>query len=235
VGLERARRAARGPRLAAERDAAEQRLRALIGLTPDAPVELVPSFAAPRALADFQLEGDRPPVLRRLREEHEVAENELRAAILGQVPDLAIGPQYETDGGQRRIGLFGWWTVPLWNANRPAIAAARARRDLARAAYETEYERLVGRLEASRARSAGIAAQRRALEDELLPRVAALRADTDRLVELGEASAVALLQVLIEAQLTRLSLVEARAEESRALAELTHLVGPRPHPASTRP
>ncbi len=233
VGLERARRENRLRRLEAERDAAEQRLRALVGLTPGAPVELVPAFAAPVALAELRIEGDRPPVLRRLREEYDQAEHELRSAVLGQVPDLSIGPQYESDGGQRRLGLFGWWNVPLWNANRPAIARARARRELARAAYETEYERLVGRLEASRARAAGLALQRAELEAALLPRGDALRADAERLVDLGEGGATVLLQALVEARSIRLDLVAARADEARAIAELLHLVGPPPATPAT--
>ena len=50
---------------------------------------------------------------------------------------LTLGPMYESEQGQSRIGFFGVVPLPFLNANRRGIAQARASRELARAAFET--------------------------------------------------------------------------------------------------
>ena len=62
--------------------------------------------------------------LRQLREEYEVAEHALHREIRKQYPDLTIGPLYETDQGQSRLGFLGATPLPLLNATRPGIAEA---------------------------------------------------------------------------------------------------------------
>lgn len=78
---------------------AEQRLRAVMGLAPDAPVVLLPTLALadPPEVSVSNEVGERNPSLARLREQYDAAEHALRAEIRKQYPDLTIGPLYESD------------------------------------------------------------------------------------------------------------------------------------------
>ena len=214
--------------------AAEQRLRALLGLAPDAPVELLPTFGE-RGRATDGRDLTHNLTLARLADEYTAAEEALRLEIALQTPDLWLGPQYERDAGQDRVGLFGWITLPLWNANKLAIAEAQADREVARAAYETEIERLLGRLAAVEALRDAFARQRAELEEGLVPLVDRQVTDAGRLMQLGEGTSLVLLESLMRAQATKLSLIEVHAAEARAEAELDFLVGPAPReePAET--
>ena len=94
--IERSQRQQERTRLEGEASVAEQRLRMLLGLSPDAPIELLPSIDVPEDSAerrDFASSLE----LRRLREEYEVAEHTLHREIRKQYPDLTIGPLYEAD------------------------------------------------------------------------------------------------------------------------------------------
>ena len=212
--------------LAAAREA-ELRLRAVLGLAPDAPATFVPSLAADEAPALIPLD-DANPTLARLRAEYEVAEHALAHAVAEQVPDLVLGPLFESDAGQTRFGLLGGWPIPLWNRGRRAIAEARADRELARAAYETTYERLAGARAAARVRAEALGEQRLALEEDLAPRADRQLAAALNLVELGESSSLVLLDSITRAHELRVRLIEVHASLARARAELQHLAGPEP-------
>ncbi|MHC4947215.1 MAG: TolC family protein [Planctomycetota bacterium] len=215
-------------RLRGEVAEAEQRLRALLGLAPEAPVTFVAALEAgrPAAALDADALAARNPTLARLRREYEVAEQTLHREIRKQYPDLTIGPLYESDQGQSRIGFLGGLPLPILNANRQGIAEAEAARALARAAFETEYERRAGALAAARVRAEALRAQREELATVLAPLVDRQLADARRLLELGEGGGLVLLESLVRAHRTRLELVAVRLDEARAAAEMTYLVGP---------
>ena len=104
-------------RLSGEVDAGEQALRSLMGLAPEAPLALQPSLtpradAAPDEATPARL-AERNPSLARLRAEYAVAEETLRREVNKQVPDLALGPQFESDEGQSRIGLVAGIPLPV--------------------------------------------------------------------------------------------------------------------------
>ncbi len=212
----------------------EQAIRSILGLSPDAPVQLEMTISAPE-LPDVA----RPPSdrliranldLAALKAEYEVAEQTLHREIRKQYPDLTVGPLYETDQGQSRIGIFGSIPIPLLNANRQAIAEARAERNLARAAYETEFERTVGRLARTRARHDAAQRQREDLEATLVPLVDRQVTDARRLLELGEGldhgTALVLLESLVRAYETKLKLIGVRLSEARAAIDMLALLGP---------
>ena len=203
---------------------AEQRLRSLMGLAPEAAIELVPSLGLPPELEPIF--DERSPSLARLREEYAASEEALRVEIRKQYPDLTLGPAFESDEGQSRAGLLGSLPLPLWNANRQAIAEARAARELARAAFETEYESLVGRWSAASARAAALTQQRADIEEALVPLVDRQLQDAEELMRLGEGSSLLLLESLQQAHQTKLDLIDTRAAEALARAEVEYLVGP---------
>ncbi len=225
--VERARRSNQLGRLRGEVAAAEQRLRASMGLAPAVPVTLVPTLAVAES-EDGGMEAiaERNPGLARLRAEYEVAEATLRREIRKRYPDLTLGPSYESDEGQSRIGLFGAIPLPFLNANRRAIAEARAGREIARAAYEAEYESLAGRWSAASALAGALEAQRADVERLLVPLVDRQVEDALQLVQLGEGTSLVLLESLTRAHEVKLDLIETRAAEALARAELAHLTGP---------
>jgi cobalt-zinc-cadmium efflux system outer membrane protein len=211
--------------------ALEQRLRSLMGLAPGAPIELVPALGdvsrpipLPTNVPDaFE---SRNPSLARLREEYDVSEDALRREIKKQYPDLTLGPLFESDEGQSRVGFLGAIPVPFLNANRRAIAEAKAEREIARAAFETTYETLVGRYAAASARFAALADQRADMEGALVPLVDQQLADAFELMRLGEGTTLVLLESLTRANQTKLDLINARSAEAAARAEVAFLAGP---------
>jgi len=231
--LEQAQRRNLARRLRGEVLAAEQRLRAHLGLAPEAPVSFVPSLepqdSGPATSDEL---AERNPSLARLREEYEVAEESLRHEVRKQYPDLTLGPIYELDEGQSSIGLIGGLPLPFLNANRRAIAEARVDRELARAAFETEYEILIGRLAVAGARAAALTEQRAEIEQVLVPLVDAQLDDVLQLMRLGEGTSLVLLESLTRAHQTKLELIETRLAETLARAELGYLTGP-PAPEPT--
>lgn len=207
---------------------AEQELRTLLGLSPDAPLELVPTVVPaidPEELT-ADAAGDRSLTLARLRDEYEVAEQTLRREVREQYPDLAIGPLAEFDRGDKLLGFSLSLPIPIVNANKQGIAQAFAERELARVTFETAYERLIGSLAATRARLDMIREQREVIETDIAPLVDRQLADAQNLLQLGEGGAPVLLESLTRVGQTQMSLIDARLGESLALARLAELVGP---------
>ena len=226
--VEQAQRKSRLRRLRGDAAAAEQRLRAQLGLSPEAPVTFLPSLELPaRSSVPTRMEiAERNPTLARLREEYDVAEAQLRLEIAKQIPDLTLGPLFESDQGQSRVGFAGGIPIPILNANTRAIAEARVEREIARAAFETEYERLVGRWAATNALIDALAEQRADIETVLAPLVDRQVEDALQLTSLGEGTSLVLLESFKRAHETKLELIETRASEALARAELVHLTGP---------
>ncbi|MFG0252277.1 MAG: TolC family protein [Phycisphaerales bacterium JB038] len=214
----------------------EQHLRMLMGLSPLAPLDLEPTLVGvdlPEAIR-CEAFAECNLTLERLREEYMVAERALEREIRKQYPDLTLGPLYENDQGQSRIGLLGAIPLPILNANKQGIAEADAERELARAAFETEYEQVAGLLAAVRARYETLHDQRSLYEAEIVPLVDRQLADARRLLELGEGGGLVLLESLTRVQETQMDLIEARLRESLTVTELAGLIGP-PPPTSNDP
>ena len=209
-----------------------QEIRGLLGLSPEAPVEFVPSIATTSREVVADSPDDRNPTLARLRSEYDQAERTLLTEVRKQYPDLAIGPQVEKDEGQSRIGFVGGIPIPILNANKQGIAEARAAREVARAAYETEYQRIPNRLAATRARLAGIQSRRTNLNSTLIPLVDRQVKDAYRLLSLGEGNSLVLLESLVRAYEVKSQLIDLQLENSRSDNEVHFLLGPETTPKS---
>jgi outer membrane protein TolC len=148
----------------------EQEIRSLMGISPTAPASMRPTLAAPSGNDRGKL-AETNPTLIRLRCDYAIAELTLLREIRKQYPDLELGPNFEDDQGQSKIGVIGAIPIPIFNSNKGGIAAARAEREVARAAYETELERTEGRLAAMRARLDGARSRRQSLDSNVVPLV----------------------------------------------------------------
>lgn len=232
--IERSQRQQERTRLEGEAAVAEQRLRMLLGLSPNAPLELLPSIDLPNDSVEGR-EVASSLELRQLREEYEVAEHALHREIRKQYPDLTIGPLYETDQGQSRIGFLGAIPLPVLNANRQGIAEATAERELARAAFETTAEQLEGSLAVARAESRMLQAEYEELASVIGPMIDRQVSDATRLVELGEGGGLVLLESLIRSHDTKLNIIDLRRDLALAAAEERFLLGPEWHTAESTP
>ena len=203
-------------------------IRALLGLSPKAPVDLVPTLTSVNSISAKAVPDDTSLTLTRLRSEYEVAEQTLLREVRKQYPDITLGPQAESDEGQSRIGFVGAIPIPILNSNKGGIAKALAEREVAKAAFETEYEKTTGRIAALRARRKGIRDRAKTMKNALVPMVDRQVADASKLVELGEGGSLVLLESLIRAHEAKLKLIDLRENESQTNNGLRFLLGPAP-------
>jgi len=216
----------------------ELRCRELLGLRPDAPLQL---------LAVMETEGDLPndretrvvennPLLELKRSMYASAEQQLRLEIHKQYPDLTIGPNYEIEEGQSRIGIGFGLPIPIINLNREGIARARAARLAVKSEYEGEIERLLHRLAQAEARLESAHAVHTYVQAELAPLVDEQVADARKFAELGEFEVEIQLDALTRRFEAREQVLEAILAEAQAAEEVRALLGPtfKPEPKESR-
>jgi outer membrane protein TolC len=220
-------------RLRGQVNEGEQEIRSLLGISPTAPAKLVPTLASTSGKERSKLEESNPTLIR-LQSDYAVSELTLLREIRKQYPDLQLGPQYEDDQGQSKIGMIGAIPIPILNSNKGGIAAARAEREVARAAFETELERAEGRLAGMRARLEGTRSRRQSINSNIVPLVDRQIEDAQRLLELGESGSLVLLESLVRAHEAKLDLIEVRLEESTTQTDIRHLLGPDRLAATTK-
>lgn len=227
--VERARRSAEVRSLAPQRREQELAVKALMGLTPGSPVRLVPSLPPPvdpAATAERRRAIELHPRLQLARAEYAVAERTLELAVGRQYPDLTVGGGYGRDEGTDRI-LGGLAVpIPVFNANRRAIAEGRANRDAARASAEATYEDLVSSLARAEAALETSRLRREVLEQELAPLAdQQLKAARD-LGRLGAVNTVVVFEALTRAHETRVEILEAAGREAGARNRIDALLRP---------
>lgn len=214
----------------------ELELKSSMGLVPEAALSLQPQVAAdftdppgdPLVILD-----QRSPALATRRAAYQTAEHDLHLQIRKQYPDLQIGPAYEWDEGQNKIGLGAGLPLPLLNANRQGITVARAEREAARIEYESAHERLVSAYRQAQRQLAATSAARHAIEQDLLPLAEAQIVDGRRLAELGELNVLLTLESLVRAHDVKVQLINARLTEAQAVFRLQELLGPDPRSSET--
>ena len=118
-----------------------QQLDALLGLLPgvrpmlstDLRVPAIPAAAAPLLLANLP---HRRPDLIALQLGYQSQEARLRGAVLGQFPNLTLGPNYGNDTSRvETLGPGFSLTLPLFNRNRGQVAINQATREQLRVEY----------------------------------------------------------------------------------------------------
>lgn len=197
-----------------------------IALLADLPRRAVPADAG-RETVLARL-ADTSPTVAVARAEHESAERRLEEEIRMQWPDLAIGPGYGKDNGDRKWVLGVGLTLPVFNGNRAGIAAADAARELACGRAGAELTRVLGAFAAAEERLAAASRRRALLEESLLPLVAAQYEETRAVARLGEVKTLVLLESLKQELESTAQLISARRDEAFAAIELDALVGPAP-------
>lgn len=211
-------------------------LKALMGLTPDAEVVLVPSFPevpacegeelGEQALVDGNLE------LALAQAKFLAADRAMRLEASRAFPDLEIGALFESEEGVERLGAGVGVPLPLWNKNRRAIAEACAMRRAARAAYQARYQELVSRLARTRADCRATKRHGAWLRENVAPMADLQLTDVRRLGELGDMDVLILKDALSTVLDTKLQIIEAHLELSLAANRQRALLDPLRTPAS---
>jgi outer membrane protein TolC len=201
----------------------------LMGIPPDAPVVLLPALP-PASIAEIAdaierlIEANTTLAVRRA--EYQVAEETLRLEVRKQYPDITIGTGYGSEDNDDRLLLGVSIPIPILNANRAGIAEAKARREVARAAAETTFERLTRELSMARAAYDASRTQRDAFERDLVPMLDEQASEVEQLIDLGEVNTLLLLETVTRRFEAKSRLLDLRLAETDAAIEITRLLGP---------
>jgi outer membrane protein, heavy metal efflux system len=229
--IERATKAADLALLESRTREAELRLRQLMGISPDAALQLRATGigivrSASASASDVSLLERQSPAMLVAVAEYETAEKTLELEVRKQHPDLHIGPGFGHEDGQNQVLLGLSVPVPILNANKRGIAEARAQREVARAAAGAMLEQTVAAVRAAEVRLAAAAKRRLTLESEIVPLVDAQYADAREVARLGEVNTLVLLESLTRQQEAKVGLVEAVRDEALAGIDLDEIIGP---------
>lgn len=214
-------------------EAEQQRLElfAMLGLAPEAPVELRPDVFLPRIHEAPDSRRDtllrRDPRILTVRAEYEAAEQRLRLEVRKQYPDLTVGPGYSFEEGFSRLGLGLGFPIPLWNHNRQAVAEAFAEREAARTRAEVQIEQAFSELARAEARLCYAAQRKEMLLADVVPLVDRQVKETRKLLDLGEVDVLLLRDALRSAVETKLELLDATLAEGQAANALQQMLAPR--------
>jgi outer membrane protein TolC len=208
---------------------AETNLIEILGVTPHAAAQLIPAFP------DVSIPAVTDTTARLIASNTELAvhfaayqtaEETLRLEIRKQFPDIVIGSGYGTEFNDHRV-MFGLSIpIPILNANRAAIAEARANREVVRAKAETTFSRLNRSLIAAQAALHTNQAQRDQYEQLIVPMLDEQSRDIDRIAELGELDVFVLLQTVTRTLKIKQKLIALRVDEIEAATTLRRILGP---------
>ncbi|MEM7227220.1 MAG: TolC family protein [Planctomycetota bacterium] len=209
----------------------------LIGLPPNAEVDLVPSLAmaTPPPVDDESrriIECNTALAVQRAA--YQVAEDTLRLEMRKQYPDITFGAGYGSENNDDRLLLGVSLPIPVFNRNQAGIAEAEAMRSYARAQAETTYERLLHEIARAHADRSAARAQWTRFESDVIPMLDEQAADVIRIAELGDVDTLILLTTVERHFEVRSRLLELKREEVRAALEVIRHRGPdQPHQTAT--
>ncbi|XAM01078.1 TolC family protein [Phycisphaeraceae bacterium D3-23] len=229
--IDRVRRTFERARLASQEERARLELLTLMGLTAEADIELIPVSLWDEGthvpdISEIEAFAAHPDA-RLAQAAYDRAELALDREIVKQYPDLTIGPRFEDEEGQSRLGLGFGLPLPLWNRNHRGIAEALAQRDAAAAEVDAVLQRLRAEFHATSVTweaASDLAFQTPRL---LWPLVEAQLEELRGLAELGEVDVLLLREALagvVEAELAAVDAMQARAE---AAARIESIANPR--------
>lgn len=203
----------------------------VLGLRTDVAVRLTPlppakPIAKERIERQLDVLSDVRPDLRALKAGYESQEARVRAAILAQFPSLSIGFNRARDTSDVNTSGFGiTLTLPLFNANRGAIATERATRE--QLANEFQARLAQASVDASRLVSLqGIIRRQQGNLATYLPRLKALVDRAEKAYGEGEIDALTFLNMemtWVNKRLEQLNLMQSAWENRLALQTMLAL------------
>lgn len=198
----------------------------LLGLHPDVrDMELaghLPQCVPAAVVAPTQEQLLKHPALRAAMAEHDTSEAELQTEIRRQYPELEIGPGFEHEDGNSKVGLGIGMRLPLWNRNRQEIAKARAERAI------KEYDavqawRDLAMQTVSLADMQKLLLQHCHAEQERVAHLTAAEKKQEELYAIGETPLPAVADARQEAYLRRLNFIDCISKLLETQVELRYL------------
>ncbi len=215
----------------------------LLGLAPEVDVTLVPlaspaTVSAQEARARLRVLPRLRPDLLALQAGYASQEASVRAAVLAQFPSLGIGVNRARDTGDvETVGLSVNLTLPLFSANRGAIAVEAATREQLRQEYRARLAHT--RMDVDRLlRLQTLLQQQQQRLQQYLPRLKALVERARRAYGRGDIQALTFLNMestWVNKRLEQISLEQSRWENRIALEALLALPGYPEQPLTTMP
>lgn len=139
-----------------------QELDGLLGLAPDVRFAIAPPQLPPMSSDIDRLVTGLPeqrPDLIALQLGYHSADEEVRAAILGQFPAFALGGSWNSDNtGVRSVGPTATFDLPLFNRNQGQIATSKATRLLLHEQYQARLDGAVAGIKGLMAQDAQLRA-----------------------------------------------------------------------------
>ncbi len=214
-----------------------------MGLLPMAEIDLVPLPLTVRPASPPELPSAdvllRHPDALLAEAAYEASERRLRLEVRRQFPDLFIGPRYEGEDDQTRLGVgLTLLPLPIYNRNRRGIAEADAARLAARSEAEAAVEELASDYVEARLLLGGAVAKLRVLDEDVRPLVERQQSAIRELANLGELDVLVLSDVFRASLNLRRDAVEARLQAGEAGITIDDLLDPpvaRPGSATTQP
>jgi len=160
--------------------------------------------------------------------EYEAASAALQLEVARQYPDLKLGPGYEYDQGENKIGLMLGVELPLFNRNEGAIAEAQARRAEIAARFVALQARVLAAIDLALA-NCRLGGEQLKEAEALVASQRRLRESVQRQLDGGTVEPSDLLNAEIEWTAAELARHEAAARRDRALADLEDAIQ---HPLS---
>jgi outer membrane protein TolC len=215
----------------AEATAGALEVKALLGLSPDAEVVLLPAITITPRLTDAaqqQTQALGGPRVLLAQRQHAVAERTLALAIRKQWPELTLFPGFGEEDAQPRVTLGLSLPLPLWNANAREIAEATARRAVAAQDLRGSIEHVLAALAHARARQRAAQAQHDLVAAELWPLAEQQLADARQLAELGQLDTLLILDAVHRTFEAKAAAIAASRALAQATIDLNALTWPTP-------
>jgi outer membrane protein TolC len=192
------------------------------------PFEALPEAPPP---AEAQRRGllNREDLLAALAE-YQASQSSLQLEIARQYPDVQLGPGYEFDQSEDKWMLGLGVTLPVFNRNQGAIAAAEARREEAAAKFRAVQAEIIGAIEQAMA-SCRTSLMKVKTADALAAEIRATVDRTGKMYEVGEVVALTVTAAELELNANAVNQLNARIEALRALGQLedaTHVAADLP-------
>lgn len=162
------------------------------------------------------------PALKAAMAAHDTSEAELQREIRKQYPELEVGPGFEHDGGDSKVGVGIGLSLPLWNRNKEGIAQASATRDIKEYDAVQTWRDLVQS-------SVALGDMQKLLlehcmaEQERVERLSAAEKQQEKLYAIGETKLPAVADARQEAYLRRLNFIDCLTKLLSTQVELQYL------------
>ncbi len=230
ISIEYTKRQLESSRLAAKEKQLQLELFKLMGLKPNPNISLVNDWPTAQTIDLPSLENIKQaftqshPTLLIAKENYALAELDLHREIKKQYPDISLGPAFEHEEGQSKIGLGLGLPLGILNANKQGIAQSHAKRDTTRIELESTYQTVVTNYLEAKVRWEFALQQYELTKNTFIPLVEKHRRQVQTLLEMGEIDYLRLKDALVTDLQAHMELINAHMENISASHHLQDLI-----------